>query len=183
MCTYASLLSPHVHNYVGKGRQPHMQNSTGILKGASERSKLTPCIVYIMSADIYIWRPLPTLMMIFTCLIDDLLPNIVSIQWFLLPRAYRLDATLILEPSAILFIISCTCRCLDGIPECVIAQFHEAAEELIGEKGATSAVAAALAYIAGAKDIISRSLLSAHQACHNNIIMAHVYMSYLPTCG
>ena len=55
------------------------------------------------------------------------------------------------------------CRCLDGIPECVVAQFHEAAEELIREKGATSAVAAALAYIAGAKDIVSRSLLSAHQ--------------------
>jgi hypothetical protein len=29
----------------------------------------------------------------------------------------------------------------------VVAQFHEAAEELIGEKGATNAVAAALAYI------------------------------------
>ena len=64
---------------------------------------------------------------------------------------------------------SCTCtcmlvfyhrymyiRCLDSIPECVVAQFHEAAEELIREKGATSAVAAALAYIAGAKDIVSR---------------------------
>ena len=64
---------------------------------------------------------------------------------------------------------SCTCtcmlvfyhrymyvRCLDSIPECVVAQFHEAAEELIREKGATSAMAAALAYIAGAKDIVSR---------------------------
>ena len=50
-------------------------------------------------------------------------------------------------------------RCLDSIPECVVAQFHEAAER----EGATSAVAAALAYIAGAKDIVSRSLLSAHQ--------------------
>ena len=66
----------------------------------------------------------------------------------------------------VLFII----RCLDGIPECVIAQFHEAAEELIEEKGATSAVAAALAYIAGAKDIVSRSLLSAHQVCHDNTV-------------
>ena len=63
------------------------------------------------------------------------------------------------------FIINCF-RCLDGIPECVIAQFHEAAEELIRDKGATSAVAAALAYIAGAKDIVSRSLLSAHQVCY-----------------
>ena len=64
---------------------------------------------------------------------------------------------------------SCTCtcmlvfyhrymyiRCLDGITECVVAQFHEAAEELIREKGATSAMATALAYIAGAKDIVSR---------------------------
>ena len=48
----------------------------------------------------------------------------------------------------------------------MVAQFHEAAEELIREKGATSAVAAALAYIAGAKDIVSRSLLSAHQVCY-----------------
>ena len=58
---------------------------------------------------------------------------------------------------------SCTCtcmlvfyhcymyiRCLEGIPECVVVQFHEAAEE------ATSAMAATLAYIAGAKDIVSR---------------------------
>ena len=64
-------------------------------------------------------------------------------------------------------------RCLDGIPECVVAQFHEAAEELISEKGATSAVAAALAYIAGAKDIVSRSLLSAHQV---HVLYAVVYM-------
>ena len=63
-------------------------------------------------------------------------------------------------------VINCF-RCLDGIPESVIAQFHEAAEELIREKGATSAVAAALAYIAGAKDIVSRSLLSAHQVCYS----------------
>ena len=54
-------------------------------------------------------------------------------------------------------------RCLDDIPEYVVAQFHEAAEELIREKGATSAMTVALAYIAGAKDIVSRSLLLAHQ--------------------
>ena len=57
----------------------------------------------------------------------------------------------------------------------MVAQFHEAAEELIGAKGATSAVAAALAYIAGAKDIISRSLLSAHQVCRNNNIIMCMY--------
>ena len=64
-------------------------------------------------------------------------------------------------------------RCLDGIPECVVAQIHEAAEELIREKGATSAMAAALAYIAGAKDIMSSSLLSAHQVhclCYGSCI-------------
>ena len=67
-------------------------------------------------------------------------------------------------------------RCLDRIPECVIAQFNEAVEELIREKGATSAVAAALAYIAGAKDIMSRSLLSAHQ-----VYCVHLQYKYLIT--
>ena len=64
-------------------------------------------------------------------------------------------------------------RCLDGIPECVVAQFHEAAEELIREKGAINAVAASLAYITGAKDIVSRSLLSAQQVhclCYGSCI-------------
>ena len=72
-------------------------------------------------------------------------------------------------------------RCLDGIPECVVAQFHVAAEELIREKGATSAVAAALAYIAGAKDIVSRSLLSAHQV-HVNV-MAGMLMNFASEGG
>ena len=56
-------------------------------------------------------------------------------------------------------------RSLDGIPESVLPHFHEAAEQLIKEKGATNVVAAALAYISGAKEIVSRSLLSAHQVC------------------
>ena len=60
-------------------------------------------------------------------------------------------------------------RSLDGIPECVLPHFHEAAEQLIKEKGATNVVAAALAYISGAKEIVSRSLLSAHQV-HVGII-------------
>ena len=82
-------------------------------------------------------------------------------------------------------------RCLDGIPECVVAQFHEAAEELIREKGATSAVAAALAYIAGAKDIVSRSLLSAHQVhvhCVHHLqymycILSHYEYSVFKPCS
>ena len=91
----------------------------------------------------------------------------------MLPIQELINLMLLILTSSIYYY----CRCLDGIPECVIAQFHEAAEELIEEKGATSAVAAALAYIAGAKDIVSRSLLSAHQVCHNNIIiMAHVHV-------
>ena len=80
-------------------------------------------------------------------------------------------------------------RCLDGIPECVVTQFHEAAEELISEKGATSAVAAALAYIAGAKDIVSRSLLSAHQVhCVHHLqymycILSHYEYSMFKPCS
>ena len=46
-------------------------------------------------------------------------------------------------------------RSLDGIPECVLPHFHEAAEQLIKEKGATNVVAAALAYISGAKEMVS----------------------------
>ena len=76
------------------------------------------------------------------------------------------------------FLLPIIFRCLDGIPECVVAQFHEAAEELIEEKGATNAVAAALAYIAGAKDIVSRSLLSAHQVLH--VLYAVMYMYVYP---
>ena len=54
-------------------------------------------------------------------------------------------------------------RSLDGIPDSILPHFEEAAEQLIKEKGATNVVAAALAYISGAKEIISRSLLSSHQ--------------------
>ena len=54
-------------------------------------------------------------------------------------------------------------RSLDSIPESVLPHFKEAAEQLIKEKGATNVVAAALAYISGAKEITSRSLLSSHQ--------------------
>ena len=108
-------------------------------------------------------------MTIFTYRFDDLLPNVMlyPMIYFMLPIQELINLMLlILTPSTILnFIV----RCLDGIPECVIAQFHEAAEELIEEKGATSAVAAAVAYIAGAKNIVSRSLLSAHQVCHNTV--------------
>ena len=54
-------------------------------------------------------------------------------------------------------------RSLEDIPDSVLPHFQDAAEQLIKEKGATNVVAAALAYISGAKEIISRSLLSAHQ--------------------
>ena len=80
-------------------------------------------------------------------------------------------------------------RCLDGLPEYVVAQFHEAAEELIREKGATSAMTVALAYIAGAKDIMFRSLLSAHQVhCVHHLqymycILSHYGYSMFKSCS
>ena len=46
-------------------------------------------------------------------------------------------------------------RSLDGIPECVLPHFHEAAEQLIKEKGATNIAAATLAYMSGAKEMVS----------------------------
>ena len=78
----------------------------------------------------------------------------------------------------------CVCVCirsLDGIPDSVLPHFQEAAEQLIKEKGATNVVAAALAYISGAKEIISRSLLSAHQvyihySTHCRVSRLHVHV-------
>ena len=71
------------------------------------------------------------------------------------------------------------CRSLEEVPESVLPHFHEAAEQLVQEKGATGIVAAALAYISGAREITSRSLLSSHQVkniplllvCHSDIAM------------
>lgn len=55
------------------------------------------------------------------------------------------------------------CRSLDLVPACMLPHFKEAAEQLVREKGTVEVVASALAYISGAKEIISRSLLSAQQ--------------------
>ena len=54
-------------------------------------------------------------------------------------------------------------RSLDSISPTVLPLFKEAAEQLIQEKGAVDVVASALAFISGAKEIVSRSLLSAQQ--------------------
>ncbi len=51
----------------------------------------------------------------------------------------------------------------------------KAAEDLIKERGAVKVVASALAYIAGAKEIVSRSLLSAQQV-KGGYNIAHVYV-------
>ena len=54
-------------------------------------------------------------------------------------------------------------RSLGSISKSQLPHFREAAEKLIEERGAVEVVSAALAYISGARDIISRSLLSAQQ--------------------
>jgi len=54
-------------------------------------------------------------------------------------------------------------RSLGSISTSLLPHFKEAAENLIEERGAVEVVAAALAHIAGARDIVSRSLLSAQQ--------------------
>ncbi|XP_077999152.1 nucleolar RNA helicase 2-like isoform X1 [Glandiceps talaboti] len=54
-------------------------------------------------------------------------------------------------------------KSLDKIPESAIDHFRDVAEQLIAEKGAVPALAAALAHISGATDISSRSLLNSEQ--------------------
>ena len=54
-------------------------------------------------------------------------------------------------------------RSLNSVPTALLPHFKDAAVKMIEEKGAVEMVAAALAYISGARDIVSRSLLSAQQ--------------------
>ena len=49
------------------------------------------------------------------------------------------------------------------MPASIPPLFHDAAEEVIKERGAVDAVAASLAFISGLTDVTSRSLLSSHQ--------------------
>ncbi|OXB63882.1 hypothetical protein ASZ78_004177 [Callipepla squamata] len=51
-------------------------------------------------------------------------------------------------------------KCLDAIPPSAIEYFRQSARELIEEKGAVDALAAALAHISGASSIQQRSLLN-----------------------
>ena len=54
----------------------------------------------------------------------------------------------------------CYIRSLDEIPASILPHFKEAAQDLIKERGAEDALAAALAHISGSKEIVSRSVLS-----------------------
>lgn len=64
-------------------------------------------------------------------------------------------------------------RSLTEVPTSVLPYFSEAAAQFIEEKGPTQALAAALAYISGSTEIVSRSLLSAQQG----------YTTYLLHCS
>ena len=77
-------------------------------------------------------------------------------------------------------------RSLDGIPVCVLPHFHKAAEQLIKEKGATNVVSAALAYISGAKEMVSsyqytRYVFFLYRMFEINAVNVHVNSD--PTCG
>lgn len=52
------------------------------------------------------------------------------------------------------------CRLLEAVPPSAVDYFRKSAEELIDEKGAVAALAAALAHISGAAHIQQRSLLN-----------------------
>ena len=51
-------------------------------------------------------------------------------------------------------------RTLEKIPQSLLPHFKDAAQQLIAEKGAEDALAAALAHISGSKEIVTRSILS-----------------------
>lgn len=53
-----------------------------------------------------------------------------------------------------------SCRLLEAIPRSAVDYFRKSAQELIDEKGAVDALAAALAHISGAAYIQQRSLLN-----------------------
>ena len=54
-------------------------------------------------------------------------------------------------------------RCIESVSESLSSHFKKAAEQLIDEKGAESALCAALAYISGFSEFTSRSLLTSEQ--------------------
>ena len=56
--------------------------------------------------------------------------------------------------------LSLSVRALDTIPPSILPHFKEAAQQLMKERGAEEALAAALAHISGSKEIVSRSVLS-----------------------
>lgn len=60
------------------------------------------------------------------------------------------------------------CRLLEAIPPSAVDYFKKSAQELIDEKGAVAALAAALAHISGASYIQQRSLLNSTAV--NNVI-------------
>lgn len=65
-----------------------------------------------------------------------------------------------------LFFTIIHCRSLDQIPASILPHFKEAARQLMKEKGAEEALAAALAHISGSKEIVSRSVLSGMSVIH-----------------
>ena len=55
----------------------------------------------------------------------------------------------------------------------MLVHFREAAEDLIKEKGAVDALAAALASISGQTEIKSRSLISSQEVSHHLITLSY----------
>ncbi|XP_038629938.1 nucleolar RNA helicase 2 isoform X3 [Scyliorhinus canicula] len=62
-------------------------------------------------------------------------------------------------------------RCMDSIPAAAIERFRSAAENLIEQRGASEALAAALAHISGARSIEQRSLLNS-DAGYTTMVLA-----------
>ena len=69
-------------------------------------------------------------------------------------------------------IIRYTFRSLDSVSSGMLESFTEVAEKLIEERGAVSAVAAALAVISGSTELKKRSLLNAREVSKSRVNMS-----------
>ena len=75
-----------------------------------------------------------------------------------------------LHPSLHQRALLCNSRSLDTVSDATLDHFRDAAEKVVEEKGAVTALAAALAVISGSTEIKSRSLLNSQEVTrHENI--------------
>lgn len=73
---------------------------------------------------------------------------------------------------------------MDSVPPSAIDYFRQSAEQLIEEKGAVEALAAALAHISGATSIEQRSLLNSDVVINTwSLIVTYAYPDFPNAIG